>query len=52
MPVDIDGEMMSTMMMKMKYDNDTDNAGNEMSEYLKAFGVVCGRSSKYDVEQL
>ena len=33
-------------------EDDTDDEGNEMSEYLEAFGIICGKSSKYDVEQL
>lgn len=31
------------------YDDDTDNAGNQMSEYIESFDVIIGRSTKYDV---
>ena len=31
------------------YDDDTDNAGNKMSEYLETFGLIINKSSKYDV---
>ena len=35
-----------------EFDDDTDNAGNQMSEYLEAFGVVLGKSTRYDLEKL
>ena len=33
------------------YDDDTDNAGNQMSEYIESFDVIIGRSTKYDVQR-
>lgn len=35
-----------------EYDDDTDNAGNQMSEYFEAFGVILGKSTKFDLERL
>ena len=32
-----------------EYDDDTDNAGNQMSEYIESFDVIIGKSTKYDV---
>ena len=33
------------------YDDDTDNAGNQMSEYIESFDVIIGRTTKYDVQR-
>lgn len=33
------------------YDEDTDSAGNQMSEYYEAFGFVVGKSTKYDIQR-
>lgn len=35
-----------------EYDDDTDNTGNQMSEYIEAFGVILGKSTKFDLERL
>ena len=31
--------------------DDTDNAGNQMSEYIESFDVIIGKSTKYDVQR-
>ena len=32
-------------------DDDTDNVGNQMSEYIESFDVIIGKSTKYDVQR-
>lgn len=34
-----------------EYNDDTDNAGNQMSEYIESFDVIIGKSTKYDVQR-
>ena len=34
------------------YDDDTDNAGNKMSEYIESLGVIINKSTKSDVERM
>lgn len=34
-----------------EYDDDTDNAGNQMSEYYESFGFIVGKSTKYDIQR-
>ena len=35
-----------------EYDEDTDNAGNKMSEYIESLGVIINKSTKSDVERM